>query len=188
MRVMRSVIGLETFWNNLIPSKMSTLVWRLFHKRLPTKENLRKRGVVLNSFALCVGGCVNPETEDHLFFNCPMLGAIWREIVRWLGILVVLAEGGPTHLLTLKNLVLGNGKVRDRMGVIWFVVVSLIWKVRNYMIFNHTGFDWEKLLEESKILSWRILKAQSKGFICDLSMWHMNPLACVRVNGGRLHE
>jgi hypothetical protein len=26
-------------WNQLIPSNMSTLVWRLFHRRLPTKEN-----------------------------------------------------------------------------------------------------------------------------------------------------
>jgi hypothetical protein len=27
-------------WNQLVPSNMSTLVWRLFHRRLPTKENL----------------------------------------------------------------------------------------------------------------------------------------------------
>jgi hypothetical protein len=26
-------------WNQLIPSNMSTLVWRLFHRRLPIKEN-----------------------------------------------------------------------------------------------------------------------------------------------------
>jgi hypothetical protein len=32
-------------WNNLIPSNMSTLAWRLLHKRLPTKENLLKRGM-----------------------------------------------------------------------------------------------------------------------------------------------
>ncbi|GAU50659.1 hypothetical protein TSUD_241690 [Trifolium subterraneum] len=137
-------------WNSLVPSKMSTIAWRLFHKRLPTKENLRKRGVPLNSSALCVGGCGNPEMEDHLFFNCPTLGAIWRGIARWLGIPIVFAEGGPDHLLNLKNLVPGNDKIRDRMGVIWFVVVSLIWKVRNELIFNHTTLIWKNCWKRAK--------------------------------------
>jgi hypothetical protein len=97
-------------WNNLIPSNMSTLAWRLLHKRLSTKENLLKRGMSLNSSAFCVGGCGSPETEDRLFFNCPMLGAIWREIVGWLGI--------PTHLHILKNLVPGNVVTRDKIRII----------------------------------------------------------------------
>ncbi|MCH94037.1 hypothetical protein A2U01_0014992, partial [Trifolium medium] len=100
---------------------MSTLVWRLFHKRLPTKENLNNRGVLLNSSALCAG------------------------------VPVALAEGGPNHLYLLKNLV-------------------------------PAGFRWEKLLEEAIILSWRILRARSKGFKYDLSMWRLNPLACIGVN------
>ncbi|MCI01762.1 H+-transporting two-sector ATPase alpha/beta subunit central, partial [Trifolium medium] len=53
-------------WNQLIPSNMSTLAWRLFHKRLPTKENLIKRGVSLNSSALCVGGCGELESSESV--------------------------------------------------------------------------------------------------------------------------
>ncbi|MCI09895.1 receptor-like kinase [Trifolium medium] len=63
-------------WNQLVPSNMSTLVWRLFHKRLPTKENLMNRGISINSAVLCAGGCGSPETENHLFFNCPTFGSI----------------------------------------------------------------------------------------------------------------
>ncbi|MCI07913.1 putative non-LTR retroelement reverse transcriptase, partial [Trifolium medium] len=44
-------------WNPLIPAKISILVWRLLYDRLPTKDNLRLRGVNLNSSFLCVGGC-----------------------------------------------------------------------------------------------------------------------------------
>jgi hypothetical protein len=151
-------------WNQLIPSNMSMLAWRLFYKMLPTKENLIKRGTSLDSSALCVGGCGGIETEDHLFFNCPTMGVVWRELVRGIGIPVVLAEGGPAHLSLWKNLVIGNSKSRDRIGAIWFSTISLIWKVRNDIIFNQAGLDWEKLLEEIKILSWRILRARSKGF------------------------
>jgi hypothetical protein len=171
----------KDIWNQLIPSNMSTLAWRMFHKRLPTKENLVRRGISLNSSILCVGGCGNPETEDHVFFNCPMLGSIWRKIVNWLGVHLVFPEGGHDHLSLLKNLVPCNNKTRDRVGVIWFTTIYLIWKTRNDMIFNQTGYDWEKLFEEVKILSWRIIKARSKGFTCDLSMWHTNPLACLGV-------
>jgi hypothetical protein len=56
----------------------------------------------------------------------------------------------------------------------------LIWKVKNDIIFNQSGLDWEKLLEEIKILSWNILRARSKGFNCVLNLWRMNPLACMR--------
>jgi hypothetical protein len=47
------------------------------------------------------------------------------------------------------------------------------------MVFNHIGYDWEKMLEEVKILSWRILRARSKGFMFELSMWRTNPLVCL---------
>jgi hypothetical protein len=100
-------------WNQLIPSNMSTLVWRLFLKRLPTKENMVRRGISLNSSTLYVGGCGNPESEDHVFFNCPMLGSIWRKIVNWLGVPLVLPKGGHNHLSLLNFLVPCNIKICD---------------------------------------------------------------------------
>jgi hypothetical protein len=157
-------------WDHLIPSNLSTLVWRLFHKRLPTKENLVRRGISLNSSSLCVGGCGNPETEDHLFFNCPMLSSIWKKITSWLGVPLVFPEGGYNHLSLFKNLVPCSIKTSDRISVIWFSTISIAWKNRNDMVFNHIGYDWEKMLEEVKILSWRILRARSKGFMFELSM------------------
>ncbi|GAU35104.1 hypothetical protein TSUD_162080 [Trifolium subterraneum] len=44
-------------WNPLVPAKLSILVWCLLYDRLPTKDNLRLRGVFFNSSSLCVGGC-----------------------------------------------------------------------------------------------------------------------------------
>jgi len=44
-------------WNQLIPLRLAALVWRLFLNRLPTKDNLNRRGVRLNSLLYCVGGC-----------------------------------------------------------------------------------------------------------------------------------
>jgi hypothetical protein len=84
------------------------LIWRLFLNRLPTKENLRKRGINLNSSALCVGGCGSVETENHLFFCCPIPSLAWNEVGRWLGISIVLGERRPEHLILFKNSVTGG--------------------------------------------------------------------------------
>lgn len=33
-------------WHKVMPSKVSYLVWRMFHNRLPTKENLARVSLV----------------------------------------------------------------------------------------------------------------------------------------------
>ncbi|GAU15807.1 hypothetical protein TSUD_236230 [Trifolium subterraneum] len=89
-------------WNQLIPSNLSTLGWRLLHKRLPTKTNFLKRGISINSSSMCISGCGNSETEEHLFFNCPIFGALWREIVRWIEIPIA-SKGGVCSLNPLEK-------------------------------------------------------------------------------------
>jgi hypothetical protein len=79
-----------------------------------------------------------------------MLGSVWRKILNWLGAPTALPDGGYNHLSLLKNIVPCNIKIRDRISVIWFSTISIIWKTRNDMIFNHIGYDWEKVLEEKK--------------------------------------
>jgi hypothetical protein len=43
-------IWTKEVWNALIPSKLSIMVWRFLQNRLPTKENLTKRGLVSTHF------------------------------------------------------------------------------------------------------------------------------------------
>jgi hypothetical protein len=86
-------------WSPLIPLRLSTLAWRLLQNRLPTKENLRRRGININSSIRCVGGCSEFESVEHLFFNCPILSMAWKEIARWLGISVTFAKGGGVIII-----------------------------------------------------------------------------------------
>jgi hypothetical protein len=88
-----------------------------------------------------VGGCGSAETENHLFFNCPILSVTWREIVKWIGIPIVLPEGGYDHLVMFKGLICGKAKIKEMLGVIWISNIYSIWKARNAMIFNQTDFS-----------------------------------------------
>ncbi|MCI29276.1 hypothetical protein A2U01_0050485, partial [Trifolium medium] len=105
----------------------------------------------------------------------------WREVLKWLGVSAVLAEGGLAHLRLFKGLVMGGKSVSEKLGVIWFAIVSTIWKARNAVIFNSDGFNWERVVEESKVTSRRIIKSRSKEFSYPLSLWLTNPIACLGV-------
>jgi hypothetical protein len=61
-------------------------VWRLFRNRLPTKDNLFRRGILNNGSRMCASGCGSLETLNHLFLHCSIFGAVWYYIYCWLGI------------------------------------------------------------------------------------------------------
>lgn len=62
-------------WNQFIPSSRSFMVWRLFHTKVPTDDNLRARGCICVSMcSLYESSC---ETSDHLFFDCQYASLIW---------------------------------------------------------------------------------------------------------------
>ena len=55
-------------WHRAIPSKISILVWRLFHNKIATKDNFYRRGVINQGMLQGVGNCGGEESVSHLFF------------------------------------------------------------------------------------------------------------------------
>jgi len=47
----------DDVWSKHIPSKVSLLGWRLLRNRLPTKDNLVQRGILIPTDGMCVAGC-----------------------------------------------------------------------------------------------------------------------------------
>jgi hypothetical protein len=70
-------------WESPTPSKIVVFSWQLFHNRLPTKDNLYRRGVIeLEAGANCVWCLSNPETAKHLFVHCNFAHRVWYEIFK----------------------------------------------------------------------------------------------------------
>ncbi|CAJ2637188.1 unnamed protein product [Trifolium pratense] len=66
-------------WHNFVPPSSSFVAWRCFQNRMPTDENLRKRGcVVVSACDLCLS---QSETTPHLFLTCSFANNLWK----WLG-------------------------------------------------------------------------------------------------------
>jgi len=56
----------KLIWHSQVPSKVSILVWRLLRDRLPTKSNLIDRDIISVDDSLCVAGCGQIKTAQHL--------------------------------------------------------------------------------------------------------------------------
>ena len=74
--------GSSTRWNNFVPIKLDILLWRVALPRIPTRDNLESRGIVLDS-NLCPMCSSSLETTEHIFADCVELRDIWSSISRW---------------------------------------------------------------------------------------------------------
>ena len=66
--------------------KFSILAWRLLWDRLPTKNNLFRRGIIQADNIGCVAGCELEESVSHLFLHCKIFGSLWQHVRCWIGI------------------------------------------------------------------------------------------------------
>lgn len=55
-------------WNAQVWPKYKAFMWKMANDVLPTKDNLRRRGLQLSP--LCPS-CQSVESREHLFFDCP---------------------------------------------------------------------------------------------------------------------
>ena len=62
-----ATVACTSIWNMDVPLKVVLFAWRLFCDRLPTKDNLLRRGVIPNDSRMCVARCGSEETSNHLF-------------------------------------------------------------------------------------------------------------------------
>ncbi|XP_071687335.1 uncharacterized protein [Rutidosis leptorrhynchoides] len=74
----------ETMKNNLVPLKLEVFIWRTMRRRLPTKTELDKRGIDLDSVRcpLCDD---DVESIDHSLFLCRHSYEVWDRVFKWWG-------------------------------------------------------------------------------------------------------
>ncbi|XP_071699677.1 uncharacterized protein [Rutidosis leptorrhynchoides] len=72
----------ETLRNNLMPQKLGIFVWKALKNRLPTKVELEKRGIILESLLCPLRNKVN-ETVEHALFSCDQAKLVWKGVLKW---------------------------------------------------------------------------------------------------------
>lgn len=62
-------------WSHKIPLEVKHFLWRLLKSILPTRYNLRRRGLDLDVW--CPMSSKEPETVEHLFMQCDWTKRLW---------------------------------------------------------------------------------------------------------------
>nr|GEW98655.1 RNA-directed DNA polymerase, eukaryota [Tanacetum cinerariifolium] len=78
---MRSGWNCKTRWINYVPIKVNVLAWKVMTDSLPTRFNISRRGIPIDSI-LCVNCDMGVETSRHLFFSCRMANEVTNLIAR----------------------------------------------------------------------------------------------------------
>ncbi|GJX81606.1 RNA-directed DNA polymerase, eukaryota [Tanacetum coccineum] len=75
----------QTRWIKYIPIKVNIFAWRARQDCLPTRVNLIRRGITIES-SLCPVCSVCEEDVCHIFFRCDLAQLVLRPICRWWGL------------------------------------------------------------------------------------------------------
>jgi hypothetical protein len=168
----------KNIWKGVVPSKVSALVWQVLLDRIPTKQNLVRRGILLNEAAGCVLCDGATETSKHLFLHCRFTAAVWYEVYRWLGFILVIP---PEVVMLYGQLMLcgTNKKIRRGYSIVSIAFNWLIWNIRNDRIFNNKVGTVEEAVDSVKRLSWQWFLHKSAKGPCLLYEWGWSPGDCM---------
>ncbi|KAL8527700.1 hypothetical protein ACS0TY_005517 [Phlomoides rotata] len=103
--------AISRLWGCYSPRRYQTIIWKLLHERLPTRDKLKLIGVIPETeVARCSWGCSEDEDAAHLFFTYQFAWKIWQKIYIWLGTDMVMHQQPSINLL-LHGETLGNRKL-----------------------------------------------------------------------------
>ncbi|GKC01005.1 RNA-directed DNA polymerase, eukaryota, reverse transcriptase zinc-binding domain protein, partial [Tanacetum coccineum] len=73
----------KSVWNTWVPRKVNVCAWRVAMDRLPTRENLLRRGLINLDSSSCFFCGSDVESKEHCFLSCPKIKLIWLKIWSW---------------------------------------------------------------------------------------------------------
>ncbi|GJZ21190.1 RNA-directed DNA polymerase, eukaryota, partial [Tanacetum coccineum] len=120
-------------WIKTIPIKVNVFAWKLHLDRLPTRSNLLKRGIQVQS-SLCPICNVLQEDTSHLFFSCDVALAISRLICQWWNVSWSPVDSYSGWLEWFNSIRLGS-KLKGILEGVFYVSWWCLWNFRNHLLF-----------------------------------------------------
>ncbi|GAU24549.1 hypothetical protein TSUD_148900 [Trifolium subterraneum] len=169
----------EHIWDSPAPSKVIAFSCQLLYDRVPTRSNLEVRGLLGADLPWeCVGCVGSRESSVHLFLHCPSAMLVWKEVFRWLGVMIVI----PPSLFSLFEIFRGsakNAKIGQGFVMIWHATLWCLWKARNSSIFANGSFIPLAIVDEIKVISWKWCLVRLKVPACLFYEWNWDPGECL---------
>ncbi|PWA89445.1 Endonuclease/exonuclease/phosphatase [Artemisia annua] len=126
----------STRWVKVVPIKVNIFVWRAWRDCLPTRTNLIRRGVSVESSScpLCHSG---EEDVHHVLFRCNLSRAVLRRVCRWWD-LDWQDWSSFSEWYSWFSSIRFPSNVKSLLEGVFFVTWWSIWGLRNRTIFDVT--------------------------------------------------
>lgn len=173
----------DVLWSCGASLKIKAFVWKLVQDRIPTSQNLIRRGIRVQN-GLCKGCNREVETADHLFFRCELFLAVWYECLRWWGIQAPLSGDYELLFFQFLGLLTGSKTQLEMWSLVWFAIIWVIWNHCNGLLFKDRKVDIGEMVEQIKLKTWMWITAKSSKFGYPVSLWFANPRGCVGIYDG----
>ena len=159
------------------PNVMIT-TWRVLLGRMPTRECLSRRGVLLNTTACAL--CQSEEEScHHLFIECKCAWCVWSLCFKWIGISSVQHKEIIIHFKSFHLTQCSSNQNLVWKGI-WAVVVWCLWEHRNLVVFNQGVADAEEIFSKAQLKSWLWMKHKAHNFNYSYAESFLDPLSCIR--------
>ncbi|GJX73757.1 hypothetical protein Tco_0312352 [Tanacetum coccineum] len=110
-------------------------MWLIFKQRLRTQDCLRSWEVVAGLAVVCPLCETQPDSHEHLFFDCPFSQQVWSRVQQFAG----LTGAGPSFASIVTHL-MPIAKRKSSKSCIGKLVVAaaayFVWQERNARLFN----------------------------------------------------
>ncbi|XP_071709408.1 uncharacterized protein [Rutidosis leptorrhynchoides] len=170
--------------NKLIPQKINIFIWRVILGRIPTRVELDKRNIDLDTI-LCPLCNSHVESMEHILFQCTVTEATWNSILAWWNL--------PTN--TFSNLhdttLTDQTFTTSTLGkYIWqatkWTTIYMIWKNRNAKVFSKKDWCPATILSEIQAQTFSWFSKRSKKSSLEWHQWLINPSFYTSLNIQRM--
>ena len=162
-----------TRWLRFVPIKVNVLVWRLGLGRLPTRDNLVRKGVDLNSM-LCPSCSGVVESIAHVFFECDVANEVWRGVGIWIGDTTF----QPHNMGDIYNRIDNTGDLKKKttLMVISYTSFWVIWTYRNDVTFQSKKYRKYTIIDTIKLFAFNWFCHRNSKDKLDWIGWLFNPM------------
>ncbi|XP_021996032.1 uncharacterized protein LOC110893224 [Helianthus annuus] len=166
--------GYRLWKGGWIKSKCDIFIWRASQDRIPTRQALARRNILIVSVDCILCGA-DTEIVDHLFSACSIAASVWEKISDWIKIPPVFAFSFGDILSTHER-VGENRKAKDIIRGLLMIACWCIWKACNEKFFSNGKGCSTEIFGEVKSIGFRWLKCRSSHKSIVWSEWCKSPM------------
>ncbi|GJW78286.1 RNA-directed DNA polymerase, eukaryota [Tanacetum coccineum] len=127
-------VSLPTRWVKSVPIKVNIIAWKVKSNALPTRFNISRRGMDIDSIVcpICNAGV---ESTNHIFFQCVVVRQIMRKISSWWNIDYSDVNSYEEWRVWLVSIRI-QSKLKGVLEGVYYGLWWYMWNFRNKLLFD----------------------------------------------------